>query len=335
MARTWWQFGGRLSAVALIGLATVVAQAADDHQQADTQVEAGEAEASPDAAATPAAAPVDVLQGTLVPIPLPDYWLGIEVSPASDAICSQLGLEAGQGLVVERVVEGGPAAKCGIRQYDVVIGANGTNFSAPADLVKTLVQARDQEIEFQVLRSGEKQTVKVKPEKRPEPNAEQAARLGLRGDNGKALELLREQLGNARTPLRLQFFHPGLLLPPGALTASIPDDLHLLIDKQGNKPAKIVVERGDQRWETTEDNLAKLPDDIRPHVEAILGRMPTPKFDVEVDPATGAVPPGAAFRPELTERVEKRLEELNRRMEQMRQQIEQLRGDRKGAASDE
>ena len=38
-------------------------------------------------------------------------------------------------------------------------------------------------------------------------------------------------------------------------------------------PAKIKVEQGDKTWEVTENSLDQLPEDVRPHVEPMVGRM--------------------------------------------------------------
>jgi hypothetical protein len=323
----WCKYGSRLGAIALIGLSAGFSRA--DARPDDPENAAEKSELQPEAGgvlviATPQGADEVAAEGRM---PMPDYWLGLDGSPISPAMRSQLKLDGEGGLVVERLIEDGPAAKCGIKQYDILLMAGDAELRELADLVKLLNQGKDQEIEFQILRGGEKQSVKVKPEKRPEPKA--AQNPGPAEGHGKAIEILREQLSKARTPMRMQFFHPGIMLPPGAVAAPIPDDVRLHIDKQGSKPARIVVERGDDRWETTEDKLDKLPEDVRPHVEALLGRMPMPKFDVMIDSAAAA-PLNVPLPPALNERLEKRLDNLSRRMEKMAEQLDEIRGDRNG-----
>jgi hypothetical protein len=341
MSSHWYWFGSRLGAIALVGLSTVVARAAEDEQNKPQGV-VEQAESLPGGQQKPNPQPPGWIGVTVqgpeafaVRVPLPDYWLGLDAAPASEAMCSQLKLDGSYGLVVERLVEEGPAAKGGLKQYDIILSAGDKKLRELIELVNLLNQGKDQEIEFQVIRCGEKQTVKVKPEKRPEPKADEDVLRGWAGGNGKAVEMLREQLGKAGMPMRMQFFHPGIMLPAGAVTAPAPENLHMHIDKQGSKPAKIVVERGDERWETTEDQLDKLPNDVRPHVEVLLGRMPMPKFDVEVDPSTAAAPLGVPVPPGTSERLEKRLDELSRRMEKMGEQLEDLRDDDAGAPRNE
>ena len=70
----------------------------------------------------------------------------------------------------------------------------------------------------------------------------------------------------------LQVVQPGKFFPPGfRFDNNLPDDLSLTIRKQGKNPAEIEVKQGDQSWTVKEGDLSSLPDDVRPHVEAMLG----------------------------------------------------------------
>jgi hypothetical protein len=87
--------------------------------------------------------------------------------------------------------------------------------------------------------------------------------------------------------------------------------MSVVISKEGDQPAKIVVKRGDDKWELTEKELNKLPADIRPHVERMLGRGPLGILaDAETAPGT----------PES--RLEKRFDEMNRRIDKLLQSME-------------
>ena len=52
----------------------------------------------------------------------------------------------------------------------------------------------------------------------------------------------------------------------------LPPDTSVVVSKEGDKPANITVKRGDKKWEVTEKQLDKLPADVRPFVEQMLGR---------------------------------------------------------------
>ncbi len=60
--------------------------------------------------------------------------------------------------------------------------------------------------------------------------------------------------------------------------------MSVTIIKHGKDPAKIKVEQGDKTWEVTEATLDELPDDIRPHVEPMVGRLA-----IKLPPGVGEV----------------------------------------------
>jgi hypothetical protein len=140
---------------------------------------------------------------------------------------------------------------------------------------------------------------------------------------------------NGRPPLRFRFVHPGMILPPGvAVAPPLPADMSVVISKEGDQPAKIVVRRGAEKWEVTEQNLDKLPADVRTHIEGMLGRgamgfvgapLPLqemgPESGVEKRRAPKAGAPAPA-RSDWFERMEKRLDEMNGRLDKLFEEVE-------------
>lgn len=347
MRFTWFQSCSRLGAVALVGLTGLVAQGADEGKE--------EVKEQPPASIT---VEKDVLieapRQVIVSGPnqrgvifaqarLSEYWLGLNCMPMLPALRAQLKLDEGQGLLVENVMPESPAGKAGFKQHDVLVSAGEKPLKDLPALISLIDENKDKELTFQLIRGGEKMTLTVKPEKRPEAEGPVQDRFRWATEDGeKAIEVLRERLEKAGTPMRMQIFHPGMVVPGSiAVTAKFPKDLHVHITKHGEKPVEIVVERGEKRWTVTEEKLADLPDDVRPHVEALLGRMSLPQFDVEIE--EGAAVPGVPALPfnvplpppgEISERLEKRLDEMTRRMEQMREQLQDLREERRENRSD-
>jgi len=286
---------------------------------------------------------VQVLEAPAQPVARSGYWLGLGCSPAPAALRAQLGLPEDQGVVVEQVVPDSPAAKAEIKQYDVLVKAGDKPLKNVPDLIDAVGAAKDQELSIELIRGGKRMEIKVVPAKQPEvapPGAtpheafkkwmEGLHRPGAKFDEAtkRALEQYLEQLKSGEAlkgPMQWRFFGPGAILPPGPLPgAPLPGDMSISISKQGDQPAKITVKQGDQKWEVTEAELDKLPENVRPHVERMLGR------------AVGG-PEGRVFRfdfapdweraiPSPPEgRLEKRLEEMNKRIEQLRKSIEELR----------
>ena len=146
-----------------------------------------------------------------------------------------------------------------------------------------------------------------------------------------------------RGPVQFRFMHPGTILPPGAnVRPPLPDNMTVIITKEGAKPAKVVVRRNGESWEVTEKELDKLPDDVRKHVELILGNFsePLPKWigkkmgemsSPDHIHRFGFVPDwpthGRMSAPSdsFEKRLERRFDEMNRRIEQLHELLEQMR----------
>lgn len=78
-------------------------------------------------------------------------YLGINMAPISPDIAGQLGLEDTDGLIISQVFKGSPAAKAGVKPYDILTEFNGKKISSPTDL---MVAVGDSDV-------GGKATVKV------------------------------------------------------------------------------------------------------------------------------------------------------------------------------
>jgi hypothetical protein len=286
---------------------------------------ANDENAGPDQA-SPAAEPVEQA--------LPSHWIGLscDTESLSPVVRSQLGLPEDQGLVVLAVVEGSPAAKAGVKENDILLMAGDKALSQLGDLVEAVQASADKELKLELFRGGQKMSIAVTPEKRPEGQAAAPAEgfdIGAFGPQGEqVMKWLRQWRGGENQPRLWSFAvpRPGMLLPPGASVA-LPKDMSVTITKTGDEPAKIVVSQGDKTWETTEDKLDALPEDVRGHVSAMLGRH---AFNIELDgnavarPEAGVrvLPPRAMRRMEGD--FEARFDELRDQMKKLQEAVEQL-----------
>jgi hypothetical protein len=242
-----------------------------------------------------------------------EFWLGVAVAPPSAELRKKLELPADEGLVVQEVVPGSPAAKAGIKVHDVLLRAADKPLKGPVALVRIVNMTKDQKLAIVLLRDGKKQTVTLVPAKR-----------------------------RAEPPRKVEVPLPGKPFPGGPMMdrliqvlegpVALPDDVTVVITKKGKEPAKVVVERGTERWEATEKDLSKLPDKLRPQIERMLGRG---GMTMRLVPPPG----GAREKLELREflpgerpvigDVERRLKDMNRQIEELRKAVDQLRGERK------
>jgi membrane-associated protease RseP (regulator of RpoE activity) len=90
-----------------------------------------------------------------------EYYIGISVNAADDAIRAQLGLPAGQGVVVGEVVGGSPAEKAGIKKHDIVLELNGKPLDKPETLAHQVQAAKDHPITLRLLRAGKPVVITV------------------------------------------------------------------------------------------------------------------------------------------------------------------------------
>ncbi|MBI3838754.1 MAG: PDZ domain-containing protein [Planctomycetia bacterium] len=199
------------------------------------------------------------------------YWLKMSLAPIPAALDNQLGLK-GEGVLVEGVGEEGPAEKAGIKENDILLSVGDKPIKSSRDLVNIVEQADGKELSFQLMRAGKTMTVAVTPAKRPERAWLEHSPRNLEGWK-EMEEAIRVKLKQAGVDVRMQLLKPARIFPPGTpFGGEFPDDLTVNIHKQGKNPAEIEVKQADKTWTVKEDDLAKLPDEVRPHVEALLGR---------------------------------------------------------------
>ncbi len=197
---------------------------------------------------------------------LSDYWLGLECFPVDAVLRSHLSLGEAEGLVVEQVVPDSPAAKAELKQHDVLMKAGGKAIKTVADLVGAVDEAKETELTFEIIRAGKPMTIKATPAKRPE-NV-------LRRVPDQRMDELRQWLermqGEQPGSSRYRILGPGAVVLPGS--RDLPKGMSVTITRSGGEPGKIIVKKDDQAWEISDKELDKLPDDVRPHVERMLGR---------------------------------------------------------------
>lgn len=219
---------------------------------------------------TQGAAPPIEVRARLEEAPAGEYWIGVQLEPLPELITSQLKLE--RGMAVVHVFEDSPAAKAEFKTNDIVLRAGENDIKEPQDLVAAVSDAKEKELSVIVLRSGTETTLKVTPAKRQADHLKvQVSPETPHADVVRALERLYQKAPDG--DVRLFAVRPGGVFAY-AQEAKFPSDLEVTIEKHGDQPAKIRVKREDKTWETTDDKLGELPEDIRAHVQQLLGGQP-------------------------------------------------------------
>lgn len=89
--------------------------------------------------------------------------LGVTPEEPGDALAAQLGLKSDEVTVLTSVSDNMPAAKAGLRAFDVVVAIDGKTPADP-DTLRKAIRARKpgDELSLSIVRAGQKQDVKVK-----------------------------------------------------------------------------------------------------------------------------------------------------------------------------
>jgi len=89
-------------------------------------------------------------------------YLGVYLSDLSDPVRTALGLGEDEGVMIEQVADGGPAAKGGLKAGDVIVSFDGEPITGSGGLHRRLDRARpEQVVPIVALRKGQRQTINV------------------------------------------------------------------------------------------------------------------------------------------------------------------------------
>lgn len=273
--------------------------------------------------------------GVTMPAPS-EYWLGIECWPASSALRAQLHLPDNQGIVAQSIVPDSPAAKAGLAKFDIILKANDKALSDVPELIQAVDSAKGKEIKLEIIREGKPMTITATPAKRPEgAMAKEAYETHIRNMHKMLEEMAKQAHSGQGGPMQFFSVRPGVILPPGSpVQPPLPADTTISISKTGDKPADIVVKIGNDKWETTEKDLNKLPEKVRPYVERMLGSTTVSASDAshwmpEVIPQQ-SIDKAQQSLNKAEKKLEKRMDEMRQRMEKLEKELhERFQGDKK------
>ena len=98
-------------------------------------------------------------------------WIGVEPQNLSKDLSESLGLPpATTGILISGVLEGGPAARGGVKPGDVLIAVNGNSTKDVRQLLNQIAQiGPGNEATLKILRKDKELELKVQAGKRPKP----------------------------------------------------------------------------------------------------------------------------------------------------------------------
>ena len=146
--------------------------------------------------------------GGAAPAALSEYWIGASVSPVSDETAYQLGLGEGEGLLVREIVPGSPAEKAGLAKYDIILQVGGTAVSTAEEIGGIVDGADGNPLEIQYIRKGERASLELTPEKRPETPLAQAP---------------ADESGQTAPREQIRVVRPGMIVPQTGSPEPVPE----------------------------------------------------------------------------------------------------------------
>lgn len=322
--------------VALVFGAGAMAQAQNNDQAAE---EGRVVRIGPSTAEVPIATD-EAQQGAVevTPVEQPKHWIGLLGGPVTPELRAHIDVPEDQGVMVRQVVPESPAAKAGLKDFDVLLRANETDLHDMRDLVELVKTAGDAsaQITLEVLRHGKRETVYITPEARPDkianmPAVESPQGIPTFGGNPQGvpedvLKFFEQRGGREGGPFAFRSFGPGMFVPRHGGAGNLPNGFSVNIQRQGEGPAHITVQRGEESWTVSGDDpgsLEQLPADVRPFVEQLLHGgggvdMPLPEMQHFNMPAPGPGPQGMLSDPGILDRIdamERHLQKLEERLE--------------------
>jgi serine protease Do len=181
-------------------------------------------------------------------------WLGVSIQTQLDQdLASSLGLSEPRGALIASVAEGGPAARAGVQQGDVVLSFNGERIEDIRDLTRRVgATAINENVRLEVLRSGQRRNLNVRlgerpseeilaannagPTDRPEPSATTPpAASQAQSALGVSVRLLTDA---DRARYELEVGETGLVITAMAPTSALAEKLV--------QPGDIILQAGGQ-----------------------------------------------------------------------------------------
>ena len=95
----------------------------------------------------------------------PRYRIGVVLNEADETLRAQVGLAAGEGLIVGEVFPNSPAAKAGLKPHDVLVILDGKRLTAVDAINAQIQEIKEREVELKLLRGGKEVSLKIAPQK--------------------------------------------------------------------------------------------------------------------------------------------------------------------------
>ena len=147
-------------------------------------------------------------------------WLGVKIQTVNPEIAESLGLDRGRGALVSQADPGGPAAKAGVQQSDVILTYDGKNVDKMRDLPRLVAATTvGKTIDVVVWRRGKQMTFKMKVDELKDDGAPTLA----------SIEQKKAPVQITRTELKSLGIGVAEISDKSRERYDIPNDIHGLV----------------------------------------------------------------------------------------------------------
>jgi serine protease Do len=89
-------------------------------------------------------------------------WLGVGIQAITDDLAGKFGVKEGEGVLVNEIFEGDPAAQAGLQPGDIIVKVNGQLVDTPQTLSRLIAgQGPGKKVDLEVIRDGKKKNLTV------------------------------------------------------------------------------------------------------------------------------------------------------------------------------
>lgn len=92
--------------------------------------------------------------------------IGVGVTPLTKQLAEHFGVA--NGVMINNVRENSPAAKAGLKAGDIIVESEGKAVKREIDLIRTINEKKEGDVQLTIVRNGNRQIVTVTPEKSKE-----------------------------------------------------------------------------------------------------------------------------------------------------------------------
>lgn len=163
---------------------------------------------------------------------LPTFRIGVQCEPVDAAIRAHVEVPD-DALMVRDVIEDGPAAKAGLKQYDIIVQVGEKAVGSLEALVEQIQSSDGKELTFTVLRKGTQKVLAVTPKKRKASAVQQMILRSLSdeadGEGLQDLKLIIEADGMDDL-MQFEALRPGILLDKSANMEKLMRRLPMIVN---------------------------------------------------------------------------------------------------------